>query len=88
MHEAKLIRDLVAEVDSVARQNSANRVSVVRIEIGKDSHVTPASLEGQFEVLAYGSLAQGADLEITHSGDAKASDPFDVRIISIVVEEA
>jgi Zn finger protein HypA/HybF involved in hydrogenase expression len=88
MHEAKLVRDLVTEIDSVARRNSASRVDVVHIEIGAHSHVTPASLERRFEVMAHGSLAQGAGLEITRIDDTTGPDAFDVRIVSIVVEEA
>ena len=85
MHEARLVRDLVTEVDSVARRNAASRVDVIHIEIGAHSHVTPTSLENQFEVMAHGSLAQGAGLEITRVADTAGPDAFDVRIVSIVV---
>ncbi len=87
MHEAALVRDLVREVDSVARENSAGHVQTVRIEIGALSHVTRESLEGQFEVLAQGSAAQGAHLDITRSGARNAANASDVRIVSIVIEE-
>ena len=85
MHEAKLVRDLVREVDSVARQNSSDRVEVVRIEIGASSHVTKETLAGQFEVFSQGSPAEGALLDISQATDRTASDAFDIRIVSIVV---
>ena len=87
MHEAKLVRDLVREVDTVACQNSSDRVEVVRIEIGASSHVTKETLAWQFEVFAQGSAAQGALLAINEATDKTADDAFDVRIVSIVVKD-
>jgi hydrogenase nickel incorporation protein HypA/HybF len=88
VHEAKLVRSIVDEVDLVARRNSASTVTVIRIEIGARSHVTSQSLKGQFEVMAQGSLAQDADLDITLGTDAEAPDAADVRVKSILIEDA
>jgi hydrogenase nickel incorporation protein HypA/HybF len=87
MHEARLVQDLVREVDSVARRNASDCVDVVRIEIGARSHVTVETLTGQFEVFSQGSAAEGALLDISQATDQTADDAHDVRIVSIVVKD-
>jgi Zn finger protein HypA/HybF involved in hydrogenase expression len=87
VHEAKVVQDVVAEIDSVARKNSAARVDVVHFEIGAGSHITSDALRAQFEVFAQGTLASDAEIEITEMSDGAAPEPFDVRIVSIVVED-
>ena len=87
MHEARLVRDIVAEIENVARSAHADRVDSVRIEIGALSHVTPDSLEGTFELLAHGSPAQDAHLDISRSADMAAPYAHDLRLVSIEVED-
>ena len=82
MHEASLVRDLVREIDSVARENSVRHVDLVRIEIGSQSHLTSQALREQFEVLSHDSLAQGAQLE---ASEVPGTD--DIRIVSIVARD-
>jgi hydrogenase nickel incorporation protein HypA/HybF len=87
MHEARLVRDLVAEIENVAKSAHKDHIEAVRIEIGALSHVTPDSLEGTFELLAHGSPAQDAQLDITRSADLAAPHAHDVRLVSVVVED-
>jgi hydrogenase nickel incorporation protein HypA/HybF len=87
MHEARLVRDIVAEIENVARSAHIDHVESVRIEIGALSHVTPDSLEGTFELLAHGSPAQDAHLDITRSGDMAAPYAHDLRLVSVEVED-
>ena len=87
MHEARLVRDLVDEIDRVAAREHADHIHTVRIEIGALSHVTPDSLQGTFELLAHGSPAQDAHLDISRSEDQYAIDAHDVRLVSVSVED-
>ena len=85
MHEARLVRELVTEIDRVAGEEHANHVETVRIEIGALSHVTPESLRGQFELLTFRSAARDADLDITRATNQAAPDAHDIRLVSVVV---
>jgi hydrogenase nickel incorporation protein HypA/HybF len=85
MHEARLVRDLVTEIDRVATEEHAGHVDTVTIEIGALSHVTADSLQGQFELLAHGSAAQDAHLAISRSTDRAAAHAHDVKLVSITV---
>jgi hydrogenase nickel incorporation protein HypA/HybF len=87
MHEARLIRDLLSRIEQVARDEQADRVERVRIEIGAQSHVTPESLRAQFELHAHGSVAQAAALDFTRSNDQTAADSHDIRLVSLTVSD-
>ena len=49
-----------------ARQAGASRVHTIRLRIGALSGVVPDALEFAFEVLAPGTLAEGAKLAVEH----------------------
>ena len=84
MHESRVVTDIVAEIERVATLNSVDHVEVVRIEIGALSHVTPTSFSGHFDLVAEGTVAQGARLDIAEPKDQAAPDARDVRLVSIV----
>ena len=88
MHEARLVRELVTEIDRVADEEHADHIDTVRIEIGALSHVTPESLRGQFELLTHGSVAEHAHLDISRGTNQAAPDARDIRLVSVVVADA
>ena len=67
MHEMALAESVVQIVEAQVRAAGAERVLVVRLEIGALSHVEPAALAFAFEVVAARSLAAGARLEMIRS---------------------
>ena len=64
MHEMALATSVLQMVETAARQHGARRVSAVRLEIGRLSHVEPEALRFSFDVVTRDSLADGARLEI------------------------
>jgi hydrogenase nickel incorporation protein HypA/HybF len=87
MHEARLMRDIVAKLEEIADEEHADHIDGVQIEIGAMSHVTPESLEGHFELLTHHSPAEHAHLEFTKSTNVAAPDAYDVRLVSVTVEQ-
>ncbi len=85
MHETRLVRDLIARIDAVGRESGAS-IESVRIEIGALSHITPNALVSHFEILAVGSLAEDADLDISRSEDRNADGAFEIRLVSVIVD--
>ena len=67
MHEMALAQSMLEIVEQAARDGGAREVTVVRIEIGALSHVEPEALRFCFDVVARGSVAECArlDVEIT-----------------------
>lgn len=67
MHEMSLAESVREIVEDTARRNGAQRVTVVRLEVGALSQVEVHAMEFAFDVVKRGSLAEGARLEIVHT---------------------
>jgi hydrogenase nickel incorporation protein HypA/HybF len=64
MHEYGIAQALVSQVSDIARQHDASTVRRVVVQVGKLRGVVPEVLRWGFEVVAAGSAAAGARLEI------------------------
>jgi hydrogenase nickel incorporation protein HypA/HybF len=82
VHEQSFLRGLLTQIDALARQHRAARVSVVRIKIGPLAHIEPEHLREHFIEAAKGSVADGARLDI-----AVTDEWHDMTLESIDVEE-
>ena len=87
MHEQSLIMSLINQIESIAKENEADKVTTVRIKLGALSHTSPEHFREHFEPLAVGTVADGALLEFMISEDM--DDPYaqDIVIDSIDIEE-
>lgn len=87
MHEQSLIINLIKKVESIARDNGANKITSIKIKLGALSHTSPAHFREHFEPLSIGTVADGARLDFIVSEDV--NDPYaqDIMIDSIEVEE-
>lgn len=86
MHDTRLVREIVARVNTVAREHGV-AIEGVLVEIGALSHITPDAFVDHFEVFAAGSMAEDATLDISRSEDREAEDAFDVRLVSVTVSD-
>lgn len=64
MHEMSLAEGVLQLVEDTARRESAHRVKLVVLEIGRLSSVEPEAIRFCFEAVTHGGIAQGAALEI------------------------
>ena len=64
MHEMSLAEGVLQLVEDTAKRESARRVKLVVLEIGRMSSVQPEALRFCFDAVTRGSLAEGAVLEI------------------------
>ena len=71
MHEMSLAESVREIVEETARSNGAQRVAVVRLEIGKLAQVEIDAMRFAFDVVMRGSLAETARLDIVET-DASA----------------
>ncbi|HTP98451.1 MAG TPA: hydrogenase maturation nickel metallochaperone HypA [Casimicrobiaceae bacterium] len=67
MHELALAEGVREIVEDTARRHGAQRVSVVRLELGALSHVEPEALRFCFDAVMRGGLAEGASLAIART---------------------
>jgi hydrogenase nickel incorporation protein HypA/HybF len=64
MHEMSLLRDLLARIDSVAKEQGCRRVLKVRVKLGALAHISPEHFREHFEIASPGTAAEGAELEV------------------------
>jgi hydrogenase nickel incorporation protein HypA/HybF len=64
MHELAVCQALIEQVEHVARQQKAERVSRIELAIGALSGVEPQLLEQAYPLAAAGTVAQDAELGI------------------------
>lgn len=86
MHEASLIRDLIAKVATLAAAQDAERVTRVSVWLGALSHMSPQHFREHFAAEARGTIADGAALDIETSQDIADPNAEALLLRSIEVE--
>lgn len=81
MHEMSLLRGLMGQIEQLARQHGADRVTAVRLKLGPLAHIEPDHLREHFVDAARGTVAETARLEI-----ATTDELHDLTLESIDVE--
>jgi len=76
MHELAIAQSIVDLVEEHARKDVFQRVRQIHLVVGALSHVDPRALEFGFEVIAKGTVAEGATLKIDRpeSGEMRVVD--------------
>ena len=65
MHELSICQALIEQVETVAREQNAAQVLLIRVGIGPLSGVEPQLLEQAFTLARAGSIAADAELQVT-----------------------
>ncbi|MCC5860884.1 MAG: hydrogenase maturation nickel metallochaperone HypA [Gammaproteobacteria bacterium] len=85
MHEAGLMRGLMARIQAEAQRAGATEVRRVRVWLGALSQMTPGHFAEHFHQVAPGTLAEHAALDCDCSEDPFHPDAAEVRLVSIDV---
>ncbi len=86
MHEASLMTDLMRKIDEAARQQQARRIVGVTVWLGALSHMSAEHFREHFTQASAGTIADGAALDVTVSGDIDHAHAGDIRLESLEVE--
>lgn len=87
MHEASLMRGLMAKVEAIARENGAERVTGITVRLGALCHISPSHFEEHFRSSSAGTIADGARIEAIEETDIADSTAQDVVLVSLDVDE-
>jgi hydrogenase nickel incorporation protein HypA/HybF len=79
MHELALTREVVAIACEAAM---GQRIHTITVEIGRLTCVSPDAMEFCFDVVAQGTLAEGARLVI------RRTDGDECHVVTLEIEEA
>ena len=85
MHEASLMRDLIAKVLEIAAQQEAKRILHIRVRLGALSHMSPGHFQEHFDQASSGTIAEGARVEAIEETDIHSPAAADVVLESIEV---
>jgi len=64
VHELSIVASLFEILEDKAREQKADRITGVKLRVGRLSGVVPELLESAFDAYKKGTLAEGARLEI------------------------
>ncbi len=64
MHELSVCRNLLGQIEAIARENHAVAVHRIKVQIGPLSGIDPQLLQQAFPITVAGSIAEQAVLEI------------------------
>ncbi len=87
MHEASLMIGLMRQIETIAKQEGACKVTKVVVWCGALSHMTEAHFAEHFDQAAKGTLAEGASLDVTVSDDLTDDRAQDVLLEAIDVTD-
>jgi len=73
MHETALVKDLVREINRLARHYGSSRVARAHVRLGLLAPVSEEALREQFRHAAAHTLAEGAKLVIEKDTDLKST---------------
>ena len=87
MHEASLMRGLMAQIEQIAGDAKASRVTKVKVWCGALSHMSAEHFAEHFDQVAAGSIAEKAELDVTVSDDLTDERAQDIVLESIDVDD-
>jgi hydrogenase nickel incorporation protein HypA/HybF len=86
MHERALMTDLMREIEEVAQDGGATRVTRVSVRLGALSHFTEEHFREHFLDASRGTLAEGAAVDAVLAGDLEDPRAAGVVLESLEVE--
>ena len=78
MHEVGVAKEILGLVLEKAQ---GWRIKRLKVELGDDGHTTPQTLRNAFEMVAKGTIAEGASLAISRTKDLES------RLLEFEVEK-
>ena len=86
MHEASLMKNLMRQIDEVAKSENAKKVTGVSVWLGAMSHMSVAHFAEHFEESSVGTIAEGAKLDCTVSEDVHHPHAQEIILKSVSVD--
>ena len=83
MHETALVKELVREIEAVARSRGHCKVVRATVRLGQLAPYSPGALREQFRHAAVGTLAEGAELVAEPATDPCYALGYGVLLVSV-----
>jgi hydrogenase nickel incorporation protein HypA/HybF len=86
MHELSLIADLLRKIETIAREQQADKVIAVKVSIGALAHISAEHLLEHFVEAARDTIAEGARLETEMLTDITDPHAQEILLVSVEIE--
>ncbi|HET7214432.1 MAG TPA: hydrogenase/urease maturation nickel metallochaperone HypA [Terriglobia bacterium] len=87
MHEASLMKDLMRKIEAVAQEQKAKQVVGISVRLGALSHMSANHFREHFAVASHGTIAEGAELNITVLTDLDDAHAQEIVLESVEIAE-
>lgn len=87
MHELSLMKDLLRQIEAIARAQQVAKVVGVKVKLGALAHISAEHFREHFVEAAAGTVADGARLDIEELTDETDPHAQDIWLESVEVEE-
>lgn len=87
MHEASLMKDLMRKIEAVAQEQKAEQVVGISVRLGALSHMSANHFREHFAVASHGTIAEGAELNITVLTDLDDAHAQEIVLESVEIAE-
>ncbi|MDJ0921904.1 MAG: hydrogenase maturation nickel metallochaperone HypA [Henriciella sp.] len=85
MHEAGMINALIRKILDIAAAENSTDVQRVSVWLGAFSHMSPSHFKDHYDQASAGTIAAGAELDITCSDDTAHADAHHIVLKSVEV---
>lgn len=86
MHELTLLADLMKKIDSVVREQQAERATKVTVRLGALAHISAGHFREHFDQSKVGTVAENAELEVITETDETDPNAQEILLDSLEVE--
>ncbi len=81
-----MLTGLVRKIERVAHEEHATKVLAVKVKLASSSHLSPAHLLAQFQMITIGTIAENARLDIEAMSDNIVGDDWELTLDSVEIE--
>lgn len=86
MHEASLMKNLMAQILELAEAEEAKSVTEVQVWLGALSHMSAGHFTEHFAEASAGTIAEGAQVDVVVSNDVNDPNAQQILLQSISVD--
>ena len=87
MHETSVMTNLMTQIESLAKEHKAKRVSRIKVKLGALSHFSKDHFRDHFDIASKDTIAMGAHLDIELLSDEKDPHAQDIILEEIDVDD-
>lgn len=86
MHEMSLLADLMKKIETIVRENKADKAVKVNVRLGALSQISAGHFREHFNHAVPGTVAEGAELDVVELENAKDPQAQDIIWDSVEIE--